>query len=119
MRKVLSFSVLILTTSVASAQFVGPAASGSVVPQGVVTAKAAQELRDDTKVTLEGSIVEALGNEHYLFRDASGEINIEIDDDDWYGLRVTPEDTIIIKGEVDRHHFKPTSIDVDYIILKK
>ncbi len=119
-RKGLLLVALTLTASVASAQFVGPTAQGTTTnPNGITSVKAAQDLRDDTKVTMEGNIVQSMGHEKYLFKDATGEIMIEIDDDDWYGLKVTPEDTVIIKGEVDRHTFKPTDIDVDYIILKK
>jgi uncharacterized protein (TIGR00156 family) len=62
----------------------------------------ARKLRDDTPVQLQGQIVSALGNEKYLFRDASGEIIVEIDDDVWRGLTVGPGDRIEIRGEVDK-----------------
>ncbi len=60
----------------------------------------------------------SLGDEKYLFKDASGAITVEIDDDDWNGLNVTPQDLIEIRGEVDKDLFD-TKIDADSVMLKK
>ena len=43
---------------------------------------------------------------------------VEIDDENWHGLDVTPKDVVRIKGEVDKEMFS-TEIDVDTIELKK
>ena len=43
---------------------------------------------------------------------------VEIDDEDWRGVDVKPEDTVIIKGEIDKDVFS-TEIDVDIVELKK
>ena len=53
-----------------------------------------------------------------MLKDATGSITIEIDDDDWRGLDVTPQDVVTVKGEVDKDMFN-TEIDVDSIELKK
>ena len=37
---------------------------------------------------------------------------IEIDDEDWHGVTVTPENTIEIVGELDKELFDKTKIDV-------
>jgi len=79
-----------------------------------VTVAEALKMRDDSKVTLTGKIVKKLGPEKYEFSDGSGSITIEIDDDDWRGLTVGPEDTVVIHGEVDRD-FQGREIDVDSI----
>ena len=50
-------------------------------------------------------------------KDASGAITVEIDDDDWNGLNVTPQDLIEIRGEVDKDLFD-TKIDADSVMLK-
>ena len=50
---------------------------------------------------------------------ATGTIRVEIDDEDWQGLTVTPKDKVEIKGEVDTHLMKPADIDVDSITLVK
>lgn len=92
--------------------FAGPEAKNSYV-----TAEQAKNMSDDTYVTLRGNIKESLGNEKYTFADTSGTIVVEIDNDDWNGLSVKPEDLVEIKGEVDTHWNKPSDIDVDTISL--
>lgn len=42
---------------------------------------------------------------------------MEIDNEDWRGVTVTPKDTIVIQGEIDKDFFK-TEIDVDSVALK-
>ena len=114
MKNVLSLSALaiVLSYSVsASAGFEGPGLS-------TITVADALKMSDDTAVVLEGQIEKSLGKEQYLFKDASGSVTIEIDSDDWHGLTVTPQDVIVIKGEVEKDMFK-TEIDVDVIELKK
>lgn len=80
----------------------------------IVTVKQVMEMRDDVPVIVQGHIVQRMGDEKYLFEDNTGSIRVEIDDDEWRGQTVTPEDTIKLYGEVDRGIFK-TEIDVDYI----
>lgn len=80
----------------------------------VMTVAQAKQMRDDSKVTLRGTIVKQLGDEKYLFKDSTGEITIEIDDDDWNGLAVGANDQIEIYGEVDKD-WNSVEIDVDSI----
>ena len=44
----------------------------------------------------------------------TGSVNIEIDEDEWNGLEVGPEDTVEIRGEVDKG-WTTLEIDVDRI----
>lgn len=81
---------------------------------GVMTVAQAKQMRDDSKVTLRGTIVKQLGDEKYLFKDSTGEITIEIDDDDWNGLAVGANDQIEIYGEVDKD-WNSVEIDVDSV----
>ncbi|MHC5224524.1 NirD/YgiW/YdeI family stress tolerance protein [Ignatzschineria sp. LJL83] len=119
MKKLALVTAMILGSSVAFAQFTdGNSPEGFTGTQNITTVAVAKEAKDDTKVTMEGTIVKHLGGEQYLFKDATGEMEIEIDHDDWKGVQVGPEDTVIIYGEVDHHRFKPTDIDVDRIIKK-
>ena len=62
-------------------------------------------------------ITESLGNEMYTFKDNTGEIKIEIDNDDWYGINVDQNVTVVINGEIEKE-FYGTSIEVDRIHLK-
>lgn len=114
MNKLLSASVLSLAigfSASAFAAFQGP----GVAPTSVADAL---KLRDDAAVVLTGQIEKSLGNEKYQFKDATGTVVIEIDDEDWRGVDVKPEDIVIIKGEIDKDVFS-TEIDVDSVELKK
>lgn len=80
----------------------------------IVTVEQVKEMRDDVPVVLQGVIVERNGDEKYLFQDSTGSIVVEIDDENWGGLTVGPEEVIKVYGDVDRGIFS-TEIDVDYI----
>ncbi|MDU7305660.1 MAG: YgiW/YdeI family stress tolerance OB fold protein [Escherichia coli] len=62
--------------------FSGPSATQSQAggfqgPNGsVTTVESAKSLRDDTWVTLRGNIVERISDDLYVFKDASGTINV-------------------------------------------
>lgn len=80
----------------------------------IVTVKQVNEMRDDVPVIVQGNIVQRMGDEKYLFEDATGSITVEIDDDDWRGQTISPADTVKLYGDVDRGIFK-TQIEVDYV----
>ncbi len=111
-------SMLLLSAGPSYAQFNGGFEGPSAANTNAMTVKQAIELRDDSKVTLTGRIVKSLGDEKYTFTDGTAEVIIEIDDEDWAGRKVTPENTIEILGEVDKEAFKPTKIDVDSFNVK-
>ena len=123
--KKISFALLagILTFGAASADFEGaPVASVATNAKGgfvsgnetIVTVKQVNEMRDDVPVIVKGNIVQRMGDDNYLFEDATGSITVEIDDEDWRGQTITPTDTVKLYGEVDRGIFK-TKIDIDYV----
>lgn len=118
---------LIMVIGVANAGFDGPEVSVQVDavqtnPKGgfvggnemIVSVEQVKEMRDDAPVIVQGNILQRMGDEKYLFEDATGSVTIEIDDDDWRGQTVAPKDTVKLYGEVDKGIFK-TEIDVDYI----
>lgn len=91
---------------------------GFVGPGGTVsTAAEAQNMPDDSPVTLTGKIEKGLGGDKYQFRDRSGSIVLEIDNDDWNGVTVGENDTVEISGEVDKD-FSGLTIDVDRVAKK-
>ena len=100
--------------------FTGPQQAGGFQGPGLAPSSVAEALKlnDDTPVVLVGQIEKSLGDEKYLFKDASGSVTVEIDNEDWRGVTVTPKDTIVIQGEIDKDFFK-TEIDVDSVALKK
>ncbi len=80
----------------------------------IVSVADAKNMKDDAYVVLQGTIQQNLGDENYLFKDDSGTVVIEIDDDDWNGVTVGPQDVVIIKGQVDKG-WTNVEIDVDEI----
>ncbi len=62
----------------------------------------AKKLGGSVYVRLKGKIASKLGKETYLFKDNTGTVKIEIDDDDWNGVKAGPKDTVIIEGEMER-----------------
>ena len=84
----------------------------------VITVSEALKLNDDAPVKLSGKIEKSLGNEKYLFKDATGSITIEIDDEDWNGVNATPDTEIVITGEIDKDMLRDAEVDVDMVTLK-
>lgn len=109
MQKLYIISALIVGVAFGTqAQFTDPA-------QTVMTIEQIEMLNDDAPVVLQGKIESALGDEKYQFSDETGTIIVEIDDDKWNNVRVTPNDTIQIRGELDKG-WMTNEIDVDEII---
>ena len=113
----------LLTTLLAATTFAiaNNTAVNSTVNQGALyspsTVKQALTLKDNTKVQLRGHIVKAIGDEKYQFRDQTGTITVDIDDDLWNGKAISATTLITISGEVDVD-YQPTKrveIDVDAV----
>lgn len=82
------------------------------------TVLSAKRMGDNSYIKLKGKIVSKVGKEKYLFKDNTGTIQIEIDDEDWKGVQAGPKDLVIIEGELDKD-WDSISIDVDTIELVK
>jgi uncharacterized protein (TIGR00156 family) len=97
MALVFGLSVTGCTTTNKGGSFTGP---GATTDQNV-TVSQAKLMRDDAKIVLTGTIVQALDKENYLFRDSTGDISCEIDPEIWRGLSVDVSDTVEISGKID------------------
>lgn len=71
--------------------------------------------RDDEHVVLRGRIVKHIRGEDYMFSDGTGEIEVEIDDDDYPKDRLQMNTDVEIRGEVDLERDGRVTIDVDRI----
>ena len=92
-------------------------AGGFVGPNGTVTTAAnAKTMRDDTWVTLRGNIIERVSDDLYIFKDASGTVNVDIDHKRWNGQTITPQDVVEIQGEVDKDW---NSVEIDVKQIRK
>ncbi len=69
--------------------------------------------KDDQDVVLQGRLLRKTGDEKYVFSDGTGEIVVEIDDDDMPREPVSETTTIELRGEVDTSRKRPPEIDVD------
>lgn len=101
----------LLSSAVFAAGYNGPGAT----PQ-VTSVSAALEAADDAHVLLEGQIVKRLQDELYEFKDATGNIQVEIDDEDWPNQTVSETAKVRLTGEVDKD-FNGREIDVDRVEL--
>lgn len=71
---------------------------------------------DDSYVTIEGNIVKKLSSDKYLFKDATGSITVEIDNEKWGNIDVSEKDVLELSGEIER---KINSIHLDVDTIKK
>lgn len=119
---ILAASVALASAAIAQSSaggFTGnaaPARGGFTGPATVVTVEHAKTLKDDTEVTLRGTIERHTGGEKYVFRDASGTVDMEIDSDRWVGQTVSPQDQVEIFGEVEK---KWNAVEIDVKRLRK
>ena len=76
---------------------------------------------DESPVLLTGNIVERLAgsDDKYMFRDATGQVIVDIDHELFWGKTVTPANTVRIAGEVDKEMFEATKIDVKFLEILK
>ena len=81
-------------------------------PSTVATAKS---LKDDTQVRLQGQVIRALGKDKYEFRDATGTLIVEIDNQKWHGKPITQQAQVILIGEIDRESDNQVELDVDEV----
>ncbi|MCT7655815.1 NirD/YgiW/YdeI family stress tolerance protein [Oceanimonas sp. NS1] len=68
----------------------------------VTSVAEARRLADDSRIILSGHIVRRLNDDEFLFRDGTGTIKIDMDDDDWRKLRRHRRGQLLIWAEVDR-----------------
>ena len=94
----------------------GGFSDGTNSSMAITPVKDALKMKDDTHATLRGNIVKQIKHEKYLFKDATGEIVVEIDDDDWDGVTVGHDDTVELSGEIDRDFNK---VELDVGIVRK
>jgi uncharacterized protein (TIGR00156 family) len=79
---------------------VTPRQGQAVTATRPITVGEAKNLPHDSWVILTGNIINTRGDEKYTFRDATGEITVEIDRDEWRGLSVGVSDNVEISGEL-------------------
>ena len=112
----------------AQAAFEGPGAkaaasgfSGPVSGAQADTVAKAVTLGDDAPVVLTGNIVSQVAGkkDKFIFKDATGEVRMEIDRKVFAGQSVTPQDTVRIVGKVDKDLGKEVEIEAKSLEIVK
>ncbi|OOF80017.1 YgiW/YdeI family stress tolerance OB fold protein [Rodentibacter caecimuris] len=116
MKKLTLATLLAIATSTAFAGFNGNgnAAQGGFKQSTMQAISVKQTLseKDNSMVTLVGSITQQIGKDDYLFTDGSAQIKVEIKDRVWNGLNVGPQDKIRISGKLDNDAFEKAEVEV-------
>lgn len=113
MKKILTGSIILsaVLTLPAMAAYNGPG-----VASHASTAADAAKAKDDTPVELTGYLVQSLGDEKYLFRDESGDVEVEIDNALWREMDVSSDTKVTLIGEVD-DEWQGIEIEIDSMRL--
>lgn len=98
-----------------SAQYTGP----NSTPQPATVADILKNPKDDADVTVQGLLLRKVGDEEYVFSDGTGEIVVEIDDDDFPREPVDEKTKVQLVGEVDTSRRRPPEIDVEKVRILK
>lgn len=109
--KVVMTTALIATTTFAVANTA--VNQSAIAPLAIQSVKQALTLKDDTKVQLKGYIVKDVGDEKYQFRDQTGTITVEVDDELWHSKPISAKTPVTIIGEIDVDYKPEKRIEVD------
>ena len=112
MKKISIIAVVGAITSMAA--FAGPNMNNMTE---VMTVEEVRGLKDNSPVIIRGYLVRQNGEKSYVFQDNTGSINLEIEESDWNGMGVSPNEYIEVWGEVDRNGM--TMVEVDVSAIKK
>ena len=92
-----------------------PGFDGPIDMPKITTAESISDMKAHTKIILQGYLVKQINKEHYLFKDGTGNVEVDIEDQIFKGANVTPETQIRLRGKVDKDLWEATSVDVDYL----
>lgn len=79
--------------------------------KNAVTVAQAAKAADETAVSVTGAIVREIKHEHYVLKDKSGTITVDIDHKLASPAQLKPGTKVRVYGEVDTHRAKPADID--------
>ena len=99
----------LFSTAALAAGYTGPGA------QAVTTVAAANDAADDTPVVLQGFVTKKINNDDkYEFKDNTGTITVEIDDEDLPPTPFNDKTKVKLTGEVEKH-LMSREVDVDMV----
>lgn len=113
MKKMLGLSALVLALAACSntqqtnttAQ--QPTFGANSNTAAVVSVKQALAANDDSYVTVEGRILNKVGDDEYMFSDGTAQIRVEIEDEVWGSQTVSSDNNRVrLYGEIDKELHK-------------
>lgn len=116
MKKLLAVTTLLTLSTSAFAGYQGNnqgGYNGGKTSTATTVAKAKKSY-DNTSVSISGYIIKQIDEDTFIFKDSTGKIRIDVDDDAWAGLNVNAKTKVKIYGEIDKDNGK-TEIDVHRI----
>ena len=86
----------------------------------IITLKKLKTMKDDSYASIKGFIVKQISDEKFLFKDETGEIVLDMDDDLMYQLKDIDKNTLVeIYGELDKNTFSRDEFEVKKITIIK
>ncbi|QYK01502.1 NirD/YgiW/YdeI family stress tolerance protein [Shewanella psychrotolerans] len=70
------------------------------------------KVKDDMPVELTGHLIKSLGDEKYLFRDNSGDVEVEIDNALWRDIEVNSNTSVTLRGDIN-DEWQGIEIEID------
>ena len=92
--------------------------NGPTTKQITTVSEVLENGKDDQYVRLIGTIKEQISKERYTFVDATGEISVEIDNDE-FKAPVNDKTRIEIRGEIEKDYMESAEIDVEAVIIQE
>lgn len=113
-QKIILYAVMTLLASVSvNAQYTGPGATLKTYTVAEIKAEASRMDKADVIVNIQGHIIRQLNAETYLFKDATGEVNVEIEFDVLPHSPFDENKEVILTGEVDYDELEGVEIEVE------
>ena len=72
------------------------------------------KMNNNAYVFIQGNIVKRLSDDKYTFKDSTGTMTVEIDDDKWGDVSADTQDRLELVGEVEKK-YNTTELDVDSV----
>lgn len=101
MKKLMVLTTILTLSTSAFANYQGNNTQGSNVAKVTTVAKA-KRAYDNTPASISGYIVKQIDEDTFIFKDSTGQIQIDVDDEVWAGLNINAKNKVRIYGEVDK-----------------
>lgn len=114
MKKLMTVATLLALSTSAFAGYQGNNTQGGYTGGNVATVTTvakAKRAYDNTPASISGYIVKQIDEDTFIFKDSTGQIHIDVDDEVWSGLNINAKNKVRIYGEVDKDDGR-TQIDV-------